>query len=87
MKVTAGMIRRIKNVYPGPTWSNRVDGMEERQIVEIYKRFERDGVFAKIEKMQKMKEQGYQISIWDYLLTEENDKGESSTNERNGADP
>lgn len=86
MKVT-DMRMKIKDVYPGPTWSIRVDGMNDNQVIAIYHTFLENNMFEKVKKARKLKAEGHQITIWEYLNTEENNKGESLTNERNGADP
>lgn len=61
--------------------------MDDRQVIAIYRNFIERNIFRKVKEARKLKEEGHQITIWEYLNREENNKGESSANERNGADP
>ena len=65
------MREEIIKVYPGPGWRKRVLQMKENQVIAIYKSMSRGDVFRKKAKEQKkkekMKEQGVQMTIWDFM--------------------
>ena len=74
----------IIDVYSGPTWRLRVLGMEDRQVIAIYKHMKQEGTFERVrlerrkrEKMQEKSafpsENAQQITIWD-ILKEQKDK-------------
>ena len=64
------MREAIKSVYSGPAWMYRVDAMDERQVVAVYNDFLERNMFEKAKKARKMKEEGHQITIWEYLMKE-----------------
>ena len=61
----------IKTVYSGPAWIARCDGMDDRQVIAVYHDFLDRNMFDKVKKVRKMKEEGHQISIWEYLRDHE----------------
>lgn len=67
----------ITEVYPGQTWRLRVQGMKDDQVIAIYKHMKEENVFEKAAKARrrkaKMKEQGIQLTIWDFMMNSEND--------------
>lgn len=74
------MREKIIHVYAGPTWRYRVQGMEDRQVIAIYRHMVEDGIFDKIEKDNKRKKKTStlheeQLTIFDLL--NEKDKSES----------
>ena len=77
------MRTEITKVYPGPTWRIRVQSMKDDQVIAIYKHMQRDNVFKKAEiarkKKAKMKEQGVQMTIWDFLADDKNMEDEVKT--------
>ena len=73
------MREKIIHVYAGPTWRYRVQGMEDRQVIAIYRHMVEDGIFDKIEKISKQKKKANtlheeQLTIFDLL---KEDKSES----------
>lgn len=70
------MREKIIHVYAGPTWRYRVQGMENRQVIAIYKHMCEDGVFDKPRKKKKNDNSLHeeQMTIFDLL---KEDKSES----------
>jgi len=67
------MRERMSHVYAGPIWRSRVQGMSDNQVVAIYKRMERDGVFEKLKKQARRKKKEpicEQLTIFDLLKDE-----------------
>ena len=66
----------IISVYPGQTWRLRVQGMKDDQVIAIYKHMKEENIFEKAKKARKqkesMKEQGVQLTIWDFMIHPEN---------------
>lgn len=62
------MRNALAQVYSGPTWRLRVSGMDDRQVIAIYKSMEREG---RLEKKKLKKEPGIkkceQLSIFDIM--------------------
>ncbi len=69
------MREEIIKVYPGQTWRLRVQGMEDRQVIAIYKHMKEENIFDKAAKARKqkakMKEQGVQMTIWDFMMNDD----------------
>ncbi len=61
----------LKTVYSGPSWIAQVDAYPPNQVMAVYKSFLSRNMFEKAKQARKMKEQGQQISIWEYLMREE----------------
>lgn len=74
-KEIAAMKHAIMEVYPGPTWRIRVQAMKDKQVIAIYKRMQCENVFEKAAKARKkkeqMKEQGVQMTIWDFMMNDD----------------
>ena len=74
-KEIAAMKYAITEVYPGPTWRIKVQTMKDDQVIAIYSRMKRDGIFEKAKKArkkkEKMKEQGIQMTIWDFMMNDD----------------
>ena len=70
------MREKIIHVYAGPTWRLRVQGMEDRQVIAIYKHMVEDGIFDKPRKKKKNDNSLHeeQMTIFDLL---KEDKSES----------
>ena len=68
------MRNALSQVYSGPTWRLRVNGMDDRQVVAIYRCMQAEGRLHPHKR--KRKEPGIkrceQITIWDIL-----DKGDA----------
>ena len=70
------MRARIIEVYAGPKWRCRVQEMDNRQVIAVYKRMEEDGLFEKMakERERKRKQKGEprceQMTIFDLLKNE-----------------
>lgn len=64
-------------VYPGPTWRIKVQAMKDNQVIAIYKHMQHDNVFERAKKArkkkEKMKEQGIQMTIWDFMMNTEDE--------------
>ena len=70
MRMTVDQMReRITTVYGGPRWRLRVQEMDDRQIIAIYKDMERNGRFDKIKKQKHNKTDALceQLTIFDFL--------------------
>jgi hypothetical protein len=76
----AKMREALNTVYSGPTWRLRVMGMEDRQVIAIFKSMVEEGRLnnqgKKIEKpkpkktkdpLLKEQEDSIQMTIWDYM--------------------
>ena len=64
---------RLATLYPGPKWKLKVQEMDNRQVVAIYKDMQRTDRLVKKPRLKKEPGIKYceQITIWD-LLGEEN---------------
>ena len=76
MSMTVEAMRTaIMEVYPGPTWRIKVQAMKDNQVIAIYKHMQRDNVFERAKKArkkkEKMKEQGVQMTIWDFMMNDD----------------
>lgn len=67
------MREKIIHVYAGPTWRFRVQGMEDRQVIAIYKHMCEDGVFERKPKQKKKTNTLHeeQLTIFDLLKEDE----------------
>lgn len=57
-------------LYTGPNWKLKVQGMPDRQVIAIYKDMERKGRFKQKNKRKKRepkKQTAIQITIYDVL--------------------
>ena len=67
------MREAIMHVYAGPTWRFRVQGMDNRQVIAIYKDMKETGRLTETKKKKDKKKRGYnevlceQITIYDIL--------------------
>jgi len=71
------MREQLIHVYSGPTWRMRVLGMENRQVIAIYKSMQEEGRLvsgksgkkkpASSKNQVKAQEDSIQLNIWDYL--------------------
>lgn len=61
------MREKIIHVYAGPTWRFSVQGMEDRQVIAIYKHMCEDGVFDKPKKKKTNTLHEEQLTIFDLL--------------------
>lgn len=64
------MREEITTVYPGPNWKLSVQGMSDRQVVAVYKKFLETGKFE--DKFRRTRKKGAeppceQITIFDLL--------------------
>ena len=66
---TEKMRAAIEQVYAGPTWRLRVQAMDDRQVVAIYKSMKEEGRLdsSKEGSRTKLKDNSQQITIWDIL--------------------
>lgn len=67
--MTADKMRNaLMEVYSGPLWRMRVSGMDDKQVVAIYKSMEREG---RLTRHKSKKEPGIkkaeQITMWEML--------------------
>lgn len=60
---------KVANVpkYQSPSWRNRVDRMPERQVIALYFRFKKDGLYDNRKKLPKKDTKGYQYTIFDFI--------------------
>ena len=65
------MRKQIEEAYSGPAWRMRVRGMDRKQVIAVYKSMKEDGRFDRLKKerkqREKMKEEGVQLNIWDFI--------------------
>ena len=78
-KMTVDQMReRITTVYGGPRWRLRVQEMDDRQVIAIYKDMERHGRFDRKPKKLKSKTDALceevQLTIFDLLKEQEGEK-------------
>lgn len=66
---TEKMRAAIERVYAGPTWRLRVQAMDDRQVVAIYKSMKEEGRLdsSKEGSRTKLKDNSQQMTIWDIL--------------------
>ena len=69
------MREAIISAYAGPAWRMRVMAMGDRQVVAIYRDMQNKNRIGKKprENAVKLKDDGVQLNIWDFLK----DEGES----------
>lgn len=55
--------------YHSAKWVEKVNNMSNAQVIAIYKKFEKDGLFDKPKKLKLGKKQDlyYQFTIFDYM--------------------
>lgn len=70
---TEKMRAEIEKVYAGPTWRLRVQAMDDRQVVAIYRSMKEEGRLGKNREGFRTKpdDNSQQITIWD-ILKEQN---------------
>lgn len=70
------MRNALVEVYSGPVWRMRVSGMDDRQVIAIYKCMQKEN---RLHPKKLKKEPGIkcceQMTIWDVINEEKNGKG------------